>query len=62
MQAQFGMQGPASPYGNCDRCGAPKAPLMLNGGGIMIACTKCTTKEQQDDQLRFSEMAKRISR
>lgn len=51
------MQQPACIYGNCHRCGAPKAPVMIGGGATMILCTRCSSAEDQEAQRRTIEFA-----
>lgn len=56
---QYNVQAGQSLWGDCHRCGAPKAPMMI-GLGQMVLCTKCTSAEDQQAQLEFIEMAKRL--
>lgn len=49
------LQQPSSLYGYCERCGAPKAPLILPAGLNTIACTRCTTVEEQKTYLKAIE-------
>lgn len=50
----------SSAFGNCQRCGAPKAPIMV-GNCEMVLCTRCTSLEDQrailelGSALRFAE-------
>lgn len=60
MQAQ--QFQPSSLYGNCHRCGAPKAPMMIGGGVTMICCTRCTSAEDQAAQIEAIAMAERYQR
>lgn len=33
--------------GYCEKCGAPKAIYLLNGGGEMWACLRCPFQDQR---------------
>lgn len=59
---KFGMlmNGQASPYGNCHRCGAPKAPMMCNGF-TMNLCTKCSSAEDQKMVLDMEERVRKLN-
>lgn len=48
-----------SPWGHCHRCGAPKAPMFV-GRGQMILCTRCTSGEDQKARIDFIEMGKKL--
>ena len=55
-----GMQDFANIYGRCERCGAPKAPVIV-GNGQMLLCTKCTSTEDQQAQLDFIKLSNALA-